>query len=213
LNNILKFGKIGIGDNMFIKYLNNKKLSIHELSKLSNVPYITLKDLISGKLKTDDCEFKIIKNISIALNITIDTLLYYLNNKKVILSTTWEDNKYKIFYFPTVLENLNYDFKRIHPLKQRIINDLYNVIKNIELIEKVILFGSSINIRCNRKSDIDFAIKIKENYFNTSNKNKISEIIQEITNYNSDIIWLNNIDENSTLFFNINQLGVILINK
>ena len=78
------------------------------------------------------------------------------------------------------------------------------------MIEKAIIFGSSINIRCNKKSDIDIAVKIKEECFNNNSKNSISEEIQEICGYNSDIIWLNTIDEKSQLYYNINTKGVVV---
>ena len=41
-------------------------------------------------------------------------------------------------------------------------------------------------------------------------KNNISEDIQEICDYNSDIIWLNTIDEKSQLYYNINTKGVVI---
>jgi predicted nucleotidyltransferase len=90
------------------------------------------------------------------------------------------------------------------------VNELYNYIKDNSMIEKVIIFGSAINVRCNHKSDLDIAVKIKEEYFNKDSKNNISEDIQEICDYNSDIIWLNTIDENSQLYYNINTKGVVI---
>ena len=128
----------------------------------------------------------------------------------MVLSNTWEDNKDKKFYFPIVVKNDNYDCQRIHPLKQRIVDEVYNYIKDNVMIEKVIIFGSAINVRCNNKSDVDIAIKVKEEYFNKESKNNISEDIQEICDYNSDIIWLNTIDEKSQLYYNINTKGVVI---
>ena len=77
-------------------------------------------------------------------------------------------------------------------------------------MDEVIIFGSCINIRCNRKSDIDIAIYIDEKYFTLQNKNKISEDIQEICDYNADIIWLNSIDKESQLYDNIDRKGLVI---
>ena len=195
---------------MFKDYLKEKNLSVYKLSEMSNVPYTTLNELINGKKKITDCKIKTIESIANALNCSIETLLKLLNGKNMVFSNTWEDNKDKKFYFPIVVKNDNYDCQRIHPLKQRIVDEVYNYIKDNVMIEKVIIFGSAINVRCNNKSDVDIAIKVKEEYFNKESKNNISEDIQEICDYNSDIIWLNTIDEKSQLYYNINTKGVVI---
>lgn len=198
------------GDIMLKEYLKIKKLSVYKLAELSNVPYTTLNELINGKKRIDDCKIKTIENIAKALNISIESLLQLLNNKNKVLSNSWEENKDKVFYFPIVVENLNYQANRIHPLMQRVVNDIYEYVKTNNSIEKVIIFGSAINIRCNNKSDIDVALKIRNECFNIEYRNKISEKIQEISNFNADIIWLNTIDKNSRLYENISKKGVVI---
>lgn len=195
---------------MFKDYLKQKNISIYKLAEISNIPYTTLNELANGKKTVNDCKIKTIENLSKSLNISIETLLNILNNKSVVLSNSWEENKNKIFYFPIIVKNDNYECNRIHPLMQKKVNEIYKYVSNIYEIEKVILFGSSINIRCNRNSDIDIAIKIKSTSFNKETQNNISEQIQEITEYNSDIIWLNTIEQNTKLFNNINTKGVII---
>ena len=81
-------------------------------------------------------------------------------------------------------------------------------IANLDYIDELIIFGSSVNIRCTKKSDIDIAIKLKDNFFKREIQNELSEKIQELTNYNSDIIWLNTLDKSSRLYHNINTKGV-----
>lgn len=193
---------------MFKEYLKKKKISIYKLSELTDVPYTTLNELVNGKKKISDCKIKTIENIAKALNLSIEGLLNILNNKNMVLSNSWVENKDKIYYFPKVINNDNYPVNRIHPLKQKVINDIYLYIDNLESIEEVILFGSSVNIRCTKKSDIDIAIKLKENFFKKEVQNELSEKIQDLTNYNSDIIWLNSLDKSSRLYHNINTKGV-----
>lgn len=198
------------GDIMLKEYLKTKKLSVYKLAELSNVPYTTLNELINGKKRIDDCKIKTIENIAKALNISIESLLQLLNNKNIVLSNSWQENKDKVFYFPIVVNNSNYQANRIHPLMQRAVNDIYEYVKTNNSIEKVIIFGSAINIRCNNKSDIDVALKIRNECFNIEYRNKISEIIQEISNFNADIIWLNTIDKNSRLYENVCKKGVVI---
>ena len=195
---------------MFKSYLQEKKISVYKLSEISNIPYTTVNELANGKKNIDDCKIKTIQGLADSLNLTIESLLGLFNDDKVILSDSWEQNKYKKFYFPIIISNDNYECNRIHPLMQKKVNEIYNIIKNYKEIEKVVLFGSSVNIRCNNNSDIDIAIKIKDEYFNRSIQNIISETIGEITNYNCDIVWINTIDKLSLLFNNINTLGVII---
>lgn len=195
---------------MLKKYLQEKKISIYKLSEMSNVPYTTLNELINGKKSIRDCKIKTVESIAESLNFSIETLLAMLNKKNVMLSDSWEKNKEKIFYFPIIVNNDNYDCARIHPLMQKKVNEIYNQIRESSIIEKAIIFGSSVNIRCNKKSDLDIAIKLKEADFNRENQNQISEEIQNITDYNSDIVWLNKIDVESQLYRNISSKGVVI---
>lgn len=203
-------GIILMGDIMFKEYLKNRNISVYKLAEISNVPYTTLNELCNGKKKIGDCKIKTIESIAKALGVSIETLLNIINSGKITMATTWEDNKYKIFHFPIIVENLNYECDRIHPLMQKKINEVYNLLKKYDIIEKVILFGSSINIRCNIRSDIDLSIKFKNGHFSRINQNLISEEIQEITEYNADIVWLDTIDENSQLYKNISTMGVTI---
>ena len=97
----------------------------------------------------------------------------------------------------------------IHPLKQKMINELFQLFTNIPAISKVILFGSSINIRCKSNSDIDLAILLNENDFNNDTKNQVSELIQEKSDYCCDIIWLNDISKKTKLYENI-KMGLTI---
>lgn len=193
---------------MLKDYLLDKQISIYKLSEMSNVPYTTLNELINGKKNVNECKIKTIESIAESLNFSIETLLNYLKTSDIKLSNSWEEKKNKKFYFPIIVNNENYQCNMIHPMKQKQVNDIYNYVKNNNCIEKVIIFGSAVNIRCNKKSDLDIAIKIKSECFDKENQNIISELIQEICNYNSDIIWLNTLDLKSKLYNNINLKGV-----
>lgn len=195
---------------MFKHFLIQNNISIYKLAELSKVPYSTLNELINGKKQISDCKIRTIENIAKALNISIEVLLNMLTNKNIPLSNSWEENKNKKFYFPVIVQNTNYECNRIHPLKQKVVSDIYDYVKGKKEIQKVIIFGSSVNIRCNKKSDIDIAIEIKDSYYTRIIQNEISESIQEICEYNSDILWLNTIEQNTILYNNINKKGVVI---
>lgn len=195
---------------MFKEYLKERNISVYKLAEISAVPYTTLNELCNGKKKISDCKIKTIDSISKALGVSIETFINIINDGKITLATTWEENRNKVFHFPIIVENNNFECDRIHPLAQKKINDIYNEIIKYDVIEKVVLFGSSINIRCNIKSDIDLAIMIKSEHFNRESQNLISEAIQEVADYNVDIVWLNTIDSSSQLFQNITLMGVVI---
>ena len=195
----------------FKQILKEQNISIYQLSKKSDIPYTTLNELINGKKNIEECKIKTMQKIAEAMNISIEMLLTSLVDIKPIitLSTSWEDKKNYIYYFPVVVDNNNYDVKRIHPLMQKKVSQIYEKLKTNTDIKKIILFGSSTNIRCNSKSDLDLAILLKDDSFTKSKQNEVSEIIQDITEYNADIIWLNTIDLESQLYENIKR-GVII---
>ena len=47
---------------------------------------------------------------------------------------------------------------RVADIKQKYMNNIIDAAKKCDLIDKVILFGSSIENRCTEKSDIDIAV-------------------------------------------------------
>lgn len=195
---------------MLKEYLKNLNLSVYKLSEISNVPYTTINELVNGKKSIDDCKIKTIESLAKSLNLTIESLIKLIKNDNTILSTSWIENKEKVFYFPVLIENKNYECDRIHPLKQRLVNEIFNEIKSSNIVKKAIVFGSSVNIRCNNKSDIDIAIELNDKDFNQNNQNGLSEQIQEITGYNADIVWLNTLDQKSRLYKNIYMKGVTI---
>lgn len=195
---------------MLKKYLEENNISIYKLSEISNIPYTTLNELVNGKKNINDCKIKTIEGLAHSINLSIEALMNLFKNNDIILSNSWEECKDKVYYFPIIVNNENYDASRIHPLKQKKINEIYNITKNSNIIDKIIIFGSSVNIRCNKNSDIDIAVKIKDQYFTKENQNMISEKIGEITEYYFDMVWLNTIDKQSQLYYNIENKGVII---
>lgn len=194
---------------MLKEYLKEKDISIYKLALDSNVPYTTLNELANGKKKIEDCKIKTIESIASALNLSIESFLELLEKKEEKISSSWNDKRNYIYTFPVVYNNSNYDVSRIHPLKQKKISELYYALKEYSFIKKVIVFGSSTTIRCNKDSDIDLAIEMDKDYYNLDNKNMISEKVQEVTNYNSDILWINNEKEGTQILENINK-GVVI---
>lgn len=198
---------------MLKEYLEKNKMSVYSLSKGSGIPYTTVNELVNRKKDINECSLKTVSKIAAYLGLTVEELCIImgsLTQRSNSISSSWNDARNKTFTFPVVVASDDYDASRIYPLKQRIVYEVLAEIKHDDRIEEVYLFGSSTTIRCNRKSDLDFAIKLRGDYTNNSAKDEISEKIQKICNWNADIIWIDRINKNSKIYKNITN-GVRLI--
>ena len=184
----------------------NLNMSVYKFAKEVNLPYSTVNEIVLNKKNIMECNVNTLKHISNYLKISIDELLVLMNNNDNV-QRIWHDNKEKTFYFPVVCDSEYYDAKRIYPLKQKIVKDIFKSLSKKKEIKSLMLFGSSLNITCTKDSDIDLAIELFEPTL--ENKNMISEIVQGITNYNSDIIWLDSLDKESLLYKRIMK-GLLL---
>ncbi len=92
---------------------------------------------------------------------------------------------------------------KIHPLKQRQVNDLINFLKGYNSVNKIIIFGSSITNRCHTGSDLDFYVELDENI----NLNKA--ISSVISNYD----YWNNFTVDSRLLNEIQKKGVLVYER
>jgi len=196
---------------MIKDYIKIRNESIYKISKNSNIPYTTLNEIVLNKKNICDCNVGTLKKLAKYFNITIEALIDICENKNIIISNSWYENKYKKFKFNNIT-NYNYDFLTyIHPLNQKKIAKIYNSIKDIQNIKRVIIFGSSVNIRCNKNSDIDIYIDLKDKNASRDIKNNISDLIQKSNDYNEsiDIIWSGSIDEKTEMYKNIMN-GIII---
>ena len=180
---------------MIKKYIKKKGVSVYEAAKASQIPYTTLNELVNGKKSFLDCNFKTIQKLSAYLGVSMEELYQNETKKKVTPATTWEDAKKKTYSFPVIDPSDNYDASRIHPLKQRAVKRIYNACLGDPRIETIILFGSSTNIRCNKFSDLDLAVRLKEN--SVEFKHEVSEKILNLCDYKADIVWLDTLDSST----------------
>lgn len=105
-----------------------------------------------------------------------------------------------------VIDEKNNDIRNINkifPIKQNQVAECVRAIK--DFVNKIVVFGSSITWDCNYESDLDLYISLK----NEKDFNKVTNVVNEITKYNSDIIFEHrNKNLTKNLDYNINKLGV-----
>lgn len=186
--------------------IKDKNISVYKLAKGSGVPYTTVNEIVLGKKNPKDCSVKTISSLANYLNVPEQALF---DDSKIKISTSWLDQKDKKYIFPIIEKNDNYDVSRIHPLNQKKVDTIFNIVNGDSRINKLIVFGSSTTIRCNKDSDVDIYISLNTKDINNKNKDEISEAIQNKLDYKADIIWADRVSNNSKLYKNIMKGEII----
>lgn len=99
--------------------LKKRKLSVYECSKLSNIPYTTLLELVNNKSKFENCNVKTIIKLSDALKIPLTELI----SMELEYRMPFEEFRSEICH---KLKSLGYIEFLKHILSSNIIIDYYN---------------------------------------------------------------------------------------
>lgn len=62
------------------KYLKENHVSIRRLSMITSIPYTTLYDIVNGRVKLEECQYKTLKPIASFCHLTVDELVYEKEN-------------------------------------------------------------------------------------------------------------------------------------
>lgn len=203
-----------------IRNLNN--LSQSQLATISGVNLRTLQDFEQGRKPLKNAKGEMLFRLSLALNCSINDLLEIDidTSKNNTNASQMDANKSarlkayseklstsslyaKYYYFPVVVPNSKVEMRRVYPTKQALIYKLHEELYPDSRITAIMLFGSSVTMQCHSDSDIDLAIRLHTDYVNNDVKNDVSEKVQEICNWNADIIWYDRIDANDRIYHDI----------
>ena len=131
------------------------------------------------------------------------------SREQAAVSVSWEAARHKKYRFPVIYATEMFEISRIHPLKQKVAIDVAKFVRESSEIEKAIVFGGATTIRCHSGSDLDVALKLKDGADTAAARDRISEGIQLITEWNADVIWLNDEEPGTQLYNNIEE-GVLI---
>ena len=103
-------------------YLHKKGISIRNLSKLSNIPYSTLNDIVNGKTDIGNVKFSYVKSIAAATGLTTDELerLFSKTDSGQMIGNYSIIKKNKSFYLKSELSD-----KPIYLCKNNQLNSEY----------------------------------------------------------------------------------------
>jgi predicted nucleotidyltransferase len=113
---------------------------------------------------------------------------------------TWERQRDIRCVFPVCVECDGINVQYIHPLQQKRAVAINRALQNDKRVVSIVLFGSSVNLRCNIHSDLDVVVRLKDDSITRENKNDVSEIIQECCDWNADVLWYDLLDRKGHIY-------------
>lgn len=186
--------------------------SVYSIAAECALPYTTVNELVLSKKDINSCSVKTISALAAYFKMPIEVFCRAATepDASVQINPTWQKATNKRYRFPVVEEEKRYDASLIHPLKQRMAKSVYEAVLADQRVKSLTIFGSAVNIRCNRNSDIDLAVTLFPDNIDSVTKNEVSEKIQEACGYGADILWMDRILPGSGIAKNIEK-GVKLI--
>lgn len=197
-----------------------------ELAIKSGVNFRTLQDFEQGRKSLSNAKGEMIYRLSKALNCSVEYLLsdsvqdiLIEANKSSEIYNRINEYEHKLndielygkyYKFPVIIQNSNIQMERIYPLKQKLVSKIYDTCHDDLRISSIILFGSSITMQCHKDSDIDMSVQLNKEYINNDTKNDVSEKIQEVCNWNADILWFDRLSSEDRVYQDIRN-GVKIV--
>lgn len=162
------------------------------------IPYMTMTDWELGKHEIPPYMLRMLE-----YRVRVDTDLSKDMFSDRSVCHEWEKQKEYRTEFPVVAMHHIVPVKNIYPTKQQMAIDIHNSLTNDSRVVSAVLFGSSVTMKCRPESDLDIAVRLGEDYIDKGTKNEISEKIQEIADWNADIVWYDKIKPTDLIYRNI----------
>jgi len=180
-------------------------LNLHLLSESSGVAYSTVYNLFTGKKDIADAKSESLYKIAACLNMSMDSLYKALCIQDISNKVDKEsrDNMSEKYYFKVLYNSDKVDMRRVFPTKQLVVSKINQTFAGDKRLACIMLFGSSVTMKCNKDSDIDLLVRLNKDYITVETKNEISEKLQELCDWNADIIWYDRISPKERIYKNI----------
>lgn len=113
-------------------------------------------------------------------------------------------NDFKHMWDFEVMDGVDFpNSNRVHPLMQKRVQKLLEILKKDNNIVKIVLFGSALEFRCSSYSDIDVYIEKKDR----------SQSLLEEPIMDCEIDIVANLDKSSKLYQEIEKKGLLLLDR
>ncbi len=113
-------------------------------------------------------------------------------------------NNFDIIWDFPIKEGVSFkNANRVHPLMQTRVEKLIHTLSKDENIRRIVLYGSSLEFRCNSSSDIDL-------YIEKDNKDKKLNFFPEL---DCEVDIITNLPPTSRLYQEIDRKGLLLFER
>ncbi|MEY8334987.1 hypothetical protein AALB53_18075 [Lachnospiraceae bacterium 47-T17] len=117
----------------------------------------------------------------------------------------WEDERMKRYQFKNIYQSHVLNIEKIHPLQQRNVINIVNIVEDLD-INKIIVIGSALNLRCNPWSDLDLVVcGDLDGMYRACAEMKILSVIEGCV----DILWMQDIKDTNRIIKDIER-GVVV---
>ena len=196
-------------------------LSQSQLAMISGVNFRTLQDFDQGRKSLTNAKGEMIYRLSQALKCSMDDLL--TGDVLMEANSISHDDKqferlsqyakklqpknqpyYSEYYsFPVLVKRTGVKMEHIYPTKQKLVASIHDALTPRTEVCSVMLFGSSVSMRCTYDSDTDLAIRLNDSFNTREVRNDISELVQEICEWNADILWFDSLSPSERVYHDI----------
>ena len=109
---------------------------------------------------------------------------------------TWEEERKNRYRFKNIYQSAVMNIDRIHPLQQKNVISIVREVQRLD-INKVVIIGSSLNLRCNPWSDLDLVFYGDLDGLHRAHvEMKILSVVEGVV----DILWMQDIKETNEVF-------------
>ena len=118
---------------------------------------------------------------------------------------TWEEERNRRYHFRNIYHSDVLTIDRIHPLQQKIVINIIEKISNLG-ITKIVVIGSSLNLRCNPWSDLDIVL-----YGHLDGLQRANVEMKILSNVDGkiDMLWMQDIKNTNRIIEDIRR-GVVV---
>ena len=103
-----------------------------------------------------------------------------------------------------IMDGINFKFSNhVHPLMQKRVQNLLQNLSNDMNVKKIVLFGSSLEFRCNSNSDIDLYVE----------KEDVEVPLSANLDIDCEVDIVTNLDKDSNLYKEIMRKGLLLFER
>ena len=112
---------------------------------------------------------------------------------------TWEEERKKRYKFRNIYQSSVMNIDRIHPLQQK---NVISIVREIQKsgVERIVVIGSSLNLRCNPWSDLDLVFYGDLDGLHRANvEMKVLSAVEGVI----DILWMQDIKDTNRILEDI----------